>query len=814
MSRPINISDTLTFHPIGYTGQTNISAENSTYPWSRGYNDSSYTTNYARFQLSATNTSTDCYIYYTFDINGIPEAATITSVSCSVRISRNNRVSSSTVQLYSNTTAKGSSTTFSSTQTTGSNVALTNISNTGSWTTSELNNLRLRITGRRSSTNQTGYIYFWGATVTINYTIQGTEYEVISSNISNNVDSIDPEGVIYVFNEDYNLNIYAAAIDDFKVEDNGVNVNNLLVRHNTPTGGSISSTAKSYTTGFDTSGAQFYTSSSTAGQTHFDDPINNTAENPATQPSSNSWTYVKDNGSNTAIGWANYTFDFSSIPENSIITNITVKVYGAREDSTVSSNRVSRVALYSGNTLKGTEQELTNTSKSIITINDVGTWTREELQNAQLRFSVSYYGGWLGGITWTVEYDAPTQNPYYWVYTLTNIDEDHTIIVGDSIIEIPEEDPQYEYYPITISSINAVTDPNKGTTRVVEGTNQTITIYPDDPLITLVTDNGVDITSQLVAHGGTISDPTVTTLSGASYGFTLNSSTGYYVSNNKGIDKSAAVCRVSFDLPVRCLITIEYINYAEATYDFGIFGNIDVALNGDYKPANGSMPDSSYKLACNTSAYNISSVQTITYEISAGQHYIDIKYTKDDATSSNNDTLQWKITNIEALETNNYYTYTLSNIQSAHSLIFIFGNVTYYIINSSGSNCKLYPSGSTVILPGESYSLTSVPNNYSFNVSGTDNNQDITSSIQRVEQQVTKDGNTYTVVNYTYSLTNVQSNHNIVINCIPTVLSYIKLDDRWVNISQIYKKSSGSWVEQNSIIQALTNINNLIIFND
>ena len=818
MSRQTTISDSLNFHPTGYTGQTNISAENSTYPWSRGYNDSSYTTNYARFQLSASSTSTDCYIYYTFSVNGIPSNATITSVSCSARISKNSRVGTSTIQLYNGTTAKGSSTTFSSTQTTGTNVSLTNISNTGSWTVSELNNLRLRITGRRSNTNNAGYIYFWGATVTINYSVQGTEYEVTSTLSTNKIDSIDPAGLNYIFEgNNYELSIYGESIDDIKVEDNGTNVTNSLVRHTVQLGETtISKTAESFTTGFSGgSSMSFYTSSSSATN-NFNYAVGHTAENPgSTSSGSGSWTYVKDNGSSTNYtGYADFVFDFSEIPENAIINSVQVKCYGAIEDTSQTTSHAD-ITLFSGSTQKGTRQSFTSSTNSIITISNVGTWTREELQNAKLRFAVGYYGGHIFGITWNVTYELPVQNPYYWTYTLTNVQADHTIIIGDAIIEIPEEDPQYEYYPITISSINATTDPGRGTTRVIEGTNQTITIYPSDPQITLVTDNGVDVSSQLVQHGGTIPDPTIATASGASYGFTLNSSTGYYVSNNKGVSKTAAVCRVTFNLPVRCLITIQFINYAEATYDFGVFGNIDVPLSTNYYPAGSSgatISETSYKLACNTSTYNKSTAQTLTYEIESGEHFIDIKYSKDDASDSNNDTLQWKISSIEALETNNYYTYTLSNVDEAHSLIFIFGNVTYYTITTSGSNCKLYPSGSMVVLPGESYTVTAVPDNYSFDVSGTDNNTNITASIQRVEQEITKEGNTYTVVNYTYSLSNIQSNHNIIINCIATQLTYIKLDNRWSTINNVYTKSSTAWSQQNSIVAALANVNNLIFF--
>ena len=108
------------------------------------------------------------------------------------------------------------------------------------------------------------------------------------------------------------------------------------------------------------------------------------------------------------------------------------------------------------------------------------------------------------------------------------------------------------------------------------------------------------------------------------------------------MNQSAAVCRVNFSLPVSATITFTFINYAEGGYDFGVFGNIDTALNTNYYSAGSSgatITDSSYKLACNTSTYNTSSTHTLTYSMSAGDHYIDVKYSKDDASAANNDTL-------------------------------------------------------------------------------------------------------------------------------------------------------------------------------
>jgi len=44
---------------------------------------------------------------------------------------------------------------------------------------------------------------------------------------------------------------------------------------------------------------------------------------------------------------------------------------------------------------------------------------------------------------------------------------DHTLVIERAgAFEPPEEDPQYTYYSLTVSSLNAVTNPT-GTTRVV-----------------------------------------------------------------------------------------------------------------------------------------------------------------------------------------------------------------------------------------------------------------------------------------------------------------------------------------------------------
>ena len=799
MAKQVTINDSKSFIPSGYSDLSNL-ATATRYPITNGYNGVSNTSNYAILQLSVSNTSTVCYGYYTFSIQGIPSNATITSVSCIVRAYLSS-VSNATLQLYSNTTAKGSSTSF--TNTSPNNITL---SNTGSWTVSELSNLRLRLQGRRSSTYSNGYIYFYGADITINYSVSGTAYEITSISNTDLVQSIDPEGTTDVMSGDsYTLNVYADTFGDFIVEDNGVDVTNQLVQKENITSGSSSTVLGAYTLisgGFSSSGASY-----------FQGIVGKGVE--GSQTTSNYWS---DNSSTITV--FTYNLSFSNIPSNATITRLYCQVNGHAED-TSRSNEYMCVQLRSGNTELCDEINFKSisTSNTTVTLEAETMPSVSELENLVLYCRLGYYGGAINGATCYIEYTLPPTTQYYWEYTLSSVSADHTIYVTEAVVIPPDEDTTKEYYPITISSINATTTPGKGTTRVESGTSETITITPSDPQLTLALDNGVDITSQLVAHGGTIPDPIVATKApGADYGFNLNSSTGYYVSTNNGIGSSASVARVSFDLPVRCLVTIQYINYAESTYDFSVFGKVDTTLSTTGWTSSQSGGDTTTdsgleQLRCNTSSYNSSNAQTLTYEIPAGSHYIDVKYGKDQASDDNNDSLQWKIKNIEPLESVvGYYTYNLSNISQEHSLIFIFGDVTYYFINSStNSDCTLYPNGQMVQLPGDSYRLTIAPKNNSDTITIRDNNVDVTSQLERKEVTTEKDGQTITVVNYIYRLSDIQATHNLVVSSTLQNLSssiYIsnqwnegtlnrKQDSRWGTLSytRIWVHNGSAWIE-------------------
>lgn len=135
--------------------------------------------------------------------------------------------------------------------------------------------------------------------------------------------------------------------------------------------------------------------------------------------------------------------------------------------------------------------------------------------------------------------------------------------------------------------------------------------------------------------GGGTNSYTVEAVSGASYGFSLNSN-GYYESGNKGKDSTAAVCKVVFNMATAATVTISVINYAESRYDYGLLSNIDTTLTTS------STADSS-GVHWNGRSNNSSSVQTVSYDVPAGEHFIYIKFRKDGSTSSNNDSLQFKV---------------------------------------------------------------------------------------------------------------------------------------------------------------------------
>lgn len=129
---------------------------------------------------------------------------------------------------------------------------------------------------------------------------------------------------------------------------------------------------------------------------------------------------------------------------------------------------------------------------------------------------------------------------------------------------------------------------------------------------------------------------TVEPVSGASYGFALNSN-GYYESQNKGYSNSAALCKVTIENSLYQEVIFDCINYAESTYDFGILSKVGVALSTGYNE------DSSSSVQKSFSGSQSASVQSVSYGPIASGSVIYVKYKKDSSMNQNNDSLQFKV---------------------------------------------------------------------------------------------------------------------------------------------------------------------------
>lgn len=370
-------------------GMTSSSAQN-------GYAGSDSTT-YAQVNISR-GSSAKTYIYWKFAALEIPRTATISSVVIKAKASMSNVSSSYTsskqMQAYVGTTAIGSATTL-----TGSSTEHTLNLGSRVWEASDFNDLRVRLYAKRttSSVNSNIYFLFYGATVEVEYSYQGTVYTVTCKselapevNIGPATQDVKQGGELIVVTSD--------KPEGVQLTDNGEDVTDQLVKAPNE---ELNATPKSYTTSGSISG------------TKYQQAVGKGADAAAVSGNdyaSNSTAYIT------------YSFDFSYLDETTEIKEVTLKVKGHCE-STTQSSRQARLQAYSGTTAKGSYSDFTSTSDQVITMN-IGSWTVDELHEAKLRFTIGYYGGAVSGATWTVKYGADGYQ-----YILTNMDNDHTIIL-------------------------------------------------------------------------------------------------------------------------------------------------------------------------------------------------------------------------------------------------------------------------------------------------------------------------------------------------------------------------------------------------
>lgn len=124
----------------------------------------------------------------------------------------------------------------------------------------------------------------------------------------------------------------------------------------------------------------------------------------------------------------------------------------------------------------------------------------------------------------------------------------------------------------------------------------------------------------------------------ADHEFKLNEN-GFYESQIYGKNSDYALAKVSFRLAEAGDVTFDYISYGEKYQDYGIFGNLNTTLSSSY-----SIDSSSYIKLSTSGQYNDGKLRQLVYKsVSAGDHYVYVKYRKDSSVHYGYDSLQFRL---------------------------------------------------------------------------------------------------------------------------------------------------------------------------
>lgn len=379
--------------------------------------------------------------------------------------------------------------------------------------------------------------------------------------------------------------------------------------------------------------------------------------------SANNTTYAQINLTRNQGAITNIYYNFTfNIPTGATINSVTCSCKCLINTTNSSRITTRTVQLYAGATAKGTAYNVTN-STTAFSITAGNSWTAAEVNSMRIRL-------------YAVRGSSNTTSSYYFRFYGA------TVTVNYSYNET--------IYEVTVTNSASGITVSPETADIVEGDNCQIAIFGDITGVT-VKDNNIDVTSQLVRTEAFDPSYSVATRSGMTYGFVLTN--GWYESNNQSHANSAALSRVTFNLPVECEVTFTYINYAEATYDFGIFSKLDTALTTNYPVSSSSAGDSTidnglYEKRLNASADNTSTQKTLIYTIPAGEHFVDVKFGKDAASDENNDSLKFTVAidPQEVVPQEDFYVYNITNIQADHTIIITSqatGNSIWVKVNGS-----------------------------------------------------------------------------------------------------------------------------------
>ena len=192
---------------------------------------------------------------------------------------------------------------------------------------------------------------------------------------------------------------------------------------------------------------------------------------------------------------------------------------------------------------------------------------------------------------------------------------------------------------------------------------------------------------------------------------TFVNSSGYYETKNNGIHSSYAMSKIQFTATAGATLNIDYICYAESGFDYVQFGNVDAVLDEHYSSAtnvNTSVTSSS------------SSVRRFSYtNLTAGTHFVYIKYRKDTSANSGNDNLQFKIYGTKA------YGVAYGTLPTPSRSYYTFqgwGTGTGSGVNVYNTTVCDTTSNSTIYAQWNAVSVTTTVYIYTYNKAGTASN--------------------------------------------------------------------------------------------
>ena len=528
------------------------------------------------------------------------------------------------------------------------------------------------------------------------------------------------------------LTISGSDLTNLSITDNGTDATSSLVSNNGVTTYTISNVQTAHTLVVSqTITPSTYTVRLVASEYTADSNyVTVTNENYLYENTDNTSGYATVRGRNASNTFSTdyfflHGFNFSAVPENAIVSSFTVKIKGYRNSYNTSSyNYLRKSPSTSAGAFSNSFQF--STSQQTLTI-PTGDTTWQQLVNCDdftIQLCLNYNTNNSSAYGCVNIYGAEIEVTYTLPYTIS---------------------ASSEVARATIQPESLVVRPGGKSAKFILNTNRGIVLK----------DNGVDVTSQISQELDPGYSYSVTNITDP-WGFFLNDD-DYYESNIQNEANGSACCRFDFHLAATGNISFSVINYAESS-DYGIFYKLDTTAS--------TYPNtdvSGSKVYWTGNGNNSASVQTVTYTgVSAGDHYIYIKYRKSSSTNQYNDSLQFKVASVTitgSYTPGNIYTYTINPVQANHTLVVEQGIMVYDIsATSSSSGLTLLITDTTTSATGNPLTITeghtarlSISSNDLTDLTIMDNETDVTSSL------VTVSGGKQ------YTITNVHADHTIVI---------------------------------------------------